>query len=1394
MIQGRELMNLLARVCVFIAALSLCFTSFAATNSIPLKITHNTASVYVLNSVFRNNSATIKTKYYARLDDITAFLRTRPHMKAVIKGQPSYNHKLGQKRAKTIVTYLTEREVKHKNITTQGFNYSIHRTKPITTKNKILLKVADDAAAVYIPVGMYKYNSSAIKPEYYARLSDVAAFLRTRSDMQAVIHGYPATHRLAEKRAKSIVKYFVSRDVKSSNISTAGFGINKSSTYTKSQPVEKNTFNSLHTPSRPMPETPVPARSIPASATTYSNDNTSGYIIPHVYLSGFAGSSVLGEGKVLQPVLLRNDRNLFIYNDNRLSYGATDLENNPWSVSLGMGYRQIVNNTAILGGYVLGGYNKTATDRSIWTINPGIEALGRVWEFRANGYIPISKKDWTTQGWADKFGNHDYIMYQGHSMYDAWFTYHEEAGIGGDAEIGRTLFKVKNVLVKGYVNSYVFGMRHNDSLYGGGARVSVQPNTYLKLSVKGSYDNYAHTTVMVGVEVSLYDLFAGGNKTLNSQDLQRHLFDPIENDFGSIGSGNAIPTVGGPGHGNPEVTQYGPTPSLTPSGAPLLPVIPADQPFMPLIPLNWPMIPLHSPWTGHHVPERTNVWFAGNGTTNTADETFMYLQNGTYEHPYTNVSQSILHAVYDYTIANGDHLNAYIYFAQGNYNAYTSTNSGKTYNAIEVLPGESIWGRTGDSDNPYLYPATGSDRPIFSGGFKLDNNTSLNDIVLQNGVRPNSKTVTFDQGITLDNATGVSINDTQIGSDAAGDAAYPTAILMKNDSSVVIDNSDIYAYAYNLSGNGVNAAGIKVVDGANSNIDATNGTIIKGHSEYGNGMGIYVAPGADGNAIVGNIGDTDNTNPAQIVGISDSVSGLGYGLYAVNGANGNTVKIGDIAGVNFVGVAMTSGNGWGADGAYGLYAASSGSAGDVTTQIGNIYNSSFTASSDDNADMAYTAGLYAGSAATGDANSITKIGGITDSTFSGSSRDNGYGLHAASSSVDGSSTTSIAQGSAIANSSFTGKGTNGSGYGLAAESNSSGSKDVSTATTIIGDITTGSSFDGETLNGTDAYGIEATSAASLDSATSIGNISNATITGETIAANGYSRSMFGIDAESNSTAKGVAATTIGNISNSTIIGASGYFSAYGLNATSTSVTDAATTTIGNITDSTFTANDAQSAYGLNATSTSTIGGATTTIGNIAGSSFTGDASLSYNQAAGYGLYASSFSQSGQQSKTQIGNITSDNDVQSNFTGSGNANGAAGLYVTSGNPDLNYRNSQVKIGNIEDANFTGLSSDMLPTSGVNISGGDVKLGDIGSGNQNENTYFSSLLVQGTNITVGKITNTTFDANSMDQSVWFKSAMPIKIDGKLYAQANNIKKYLQKKHNTVNGTVCTSSDCS
>ena len=224
------------------------------------------------------------------------------------------------------------------------------------------------------------------------------------------------------------------------------------------------------------------------------NGRTELTYMPRVYLDGYggysSGSLYMGSGEILQPLLLRYDRALFAYGEARFSNATESWETSPWSGSLGAGYRQILGQNWVLGAYVLGGYTKTPTDHGILFANPGLEVLGKVWDFRVNGYIPVSKSKWETQGWADDFGNNNYVTYQGHDEYDAWFIYHETAGAGGDAQVGRKLFTIKNTLVKGYLDGYYFSEGSNNAVRGGGVKITAQPYSYLKFSLSDSYPAY----------------------------------------------------------------------------------------------------------------------------------------------------------------------------------------------------------------------------------------------------------------------------------------------------------------------------------------------------------------------------------------------------------------------------------------------------------------------------------------------------------------------------------------------------------------------------------------------------------------------------------------------------------------------------------------------------------------------------------------------------------------------------------------------------------------------------------------------------------------------------------------------------------------------------------------
>lgn len=873
-----------------------------------------------------------------------------------------------------------------------------------------------------------------------------------------------------------------------------------------------------------------------ADTNTYDTINGGTHLsyMPRVYLDGAggysSGSLYLGEAKILQPILMRYDRDLFLYGQGRFSNAQPSgtWSNSPWSGSLGIGYRQIMGQSVVLGGYVLGGYSKTPTDHSILFVNPGFEALGKVWEFRLNGYFPVSKSKWVTQGWADNFGNNDYVMYTGHDEYDAWFTYNETAGMGADTQIGRKLFKFKNTLVKGFLEGYYFSEGSNNAVTGGGATITVQPTSYLKFSLTDTYDNYAHNTAMLGIEVSLYDLFSGNSKTTDDLDLTHRLYEPIQNNFAAVGSGNVIPTAGGPGRGKPDIKRYyPPSESLTPGTG------------------NQPYISIDPQWHDHSGAERTNIWFFNGNNPGLTGGELGAVGNGTYEHPYSGsqFTQAELDAINRDTILNNEFTQAYLYFTAGTYNAYT--NQGGSYSPFEVHSYESIWGRTGDHKG-FGEAATGNNRPVFSGSLTLDGNNSLNDMVLQNNSH-------FDIGVVM---TGnVNINDVQIGADDS----YKTGIKINNASNLTLNKSSVYGYNAASSGN-ENGVGIEVDNGSQTTITATNGSWIEGHSIYGNGIGLYVAKDANGNAEVGNlIGDAKRTS--KFLGQSDNASNSGSAGYGVYAASTAITRIGSIDGLNIEGVNSGVGS------AYGLYAVSNASTGNSQTSIGSINNSEFYAAADllNKLTIKNAIGFEAASTAGTTGNATTTIGSISNSRFYGYSNLDAYGLFAMSSSQNNqaSSVTSIGD---ISNSILYAKSLMSKAYGLKANSMA---MQGAVSQTSLGNLTN-SQF---TANGMiEGEGLALTSIApNGKSSVSVGNIESSIFTGQDygLTAKGFDADAIGNGGSGNSN------VTIGNINGSKFLGESDFASTknnikvYGFYVNTAAK---GTVIIGNVQNDTFQAN------------------------------------------------------------------------------------------------------------------------------------------------------------------------------------------------------------------------------
>lgn len=788
--------------------------------------------------------------------------------------------------------------------------------------------------------------------------------------------------------------------------------------------------------------------------------------IPRIYLTGaggYDGPNALGQGDILLPIVARYDRNIFMYGQGRYSYDNDSWASNPWTGSIGVGYRQIIANSMVFGAYILGSDTKTNTKHSIYMASPGIELLGRAWEFRLNGYLPFKNTNWETEGWASDFGNYSYVQFKGHKEYDAKFIYHEEAGMGADTEIGRKLFSWDHLLVKGFFDGYYFRMQHNKPVYGGGAKLTFEPTNYLKFSIADTYDNHRKNVAMASLQLSIYDLFSSASSRPDPNDLQHKLYAPLERNFANIGSGSDARTTGGPDDKLAVAPQ-------------VVPVTPDD-------------------------PKVDDIWFFYGGGNNVAanalagnsdsDDT----PDGTYKHPYSaaDFNQATLHYIYSYQ----GNRKLVIYLSPGIYSAYTKNSS--HYVPLELYQGMSIYGRMG-KDKGFQKPAAGSSRPVLVGALKIPSSINLNDLVLRNNVVITG----FETGISLDNSQNVVLRDVTVGANDIN-AGYQIGLNLSGSSALTLDDSSVYAYS-----DSANADAVGLYANGTVSINVSNHSLVNGTNDAGNGIGMKLNMDTPSKKII-KILNGDGTVSFNGYGAGTSEYG-GYGFYAKGNA---PINIGTITGITFTGKGEQSSQGDG-------FLVSSG-AGDVT--IGNITNASFLGSGKDGGQGVNISGVNniqlgnitdstfngGGSNAMSAGLSINSgyniaIGKIQHSKFIATTDADasGYGLYTDSDhngnisipSIDGSvfngkggkdgngfyinniNDISILNG--IASSSFKGTGSSGDGYGL----------NVAVGGSVhLGDVSN-SSFNGDGVGS--GYGVRFNTNKAQDL---IGNISNSVFSG-----------------------------------------------------------------------------------------------------------------------------------------------------------------------------------------------------------------------------------------------------------------------------------------------------------
>ncbi|HUD01981.1 MAG TPA: inverse autotransporter beta domain-containing protein, partial [Rhabdochlamydiaceae bacterium] len=154
-----------------------------------------------------------------------------------------------------------------------------------------------------------------------------------------------------------------------------------------------------------------------------------------------------------------------------------------WAANAGVGFRYLKEcRTYGMNLY----YDYRNQRHSYQQIGLGFESLGQVWDFRANGYLPVGKKEVFGHFRFDKFsGNHLYIKQKV-----------DYAMAGADAEAGAHFFQNKDFDLYAGAGPYYFAKRDGGkNAIGGKARLTAWYKDYVSLEVSGSGDAVFHGIV-----------------------------------------------------------------------------------------------------------------------------------------------------------------------------------------------------------------------------------------------------------------------------------------------------------------------------------------------------------------------------------------------------------------------------------------------------------------------------------------------------------------------------------------------------------------------------------------------------------------------------------------------------------------------------------------------------------------------------------------------------------------------------------------------------------------------------------------------------------------------------------------------------------------------------------
>jgi len=442
-----------------------------------------------------------------------------------------------------------------------------------------------------------------------------------------------------------------------------------------------------------------------------------GHLPARFSADAFTGVYTVGQADLM--VSLDGDQQHNLYVDPQGAYGSDQ----QWYGDVGLGYRWIVNEAAVLGWYIFAGHSEVENSSGFWITNPGVEVMGSRWDARINAYIPVAGR---SQDLGLREFNTTYtLLFTGHTeLLSSNFVNKkaiQQIGNGADARVGYQLFRT--VPLTGYLGAYFFSIANAENVRGGAAGVEYWFDKNIRVFGNYSYDNYQHSTIVGGLGISF-----GGVRNGHHADpsLSERLTDPVERYLANLGHGSGIPSK----------------------------TLLFDAGF----------------GSRTQIISTSIAFFSPTGTPNNGGGS-LTLANCTFENPCgpTDFSQTGVNRL------NTLLPNTQMFFNGGSYPAVNGTS------ALTLNNGQSVFSRTTN----YSASATGASRSTFNGAFILNGNNVLNDIILI----PTINTAA-NNAIEATNATGVSVNGSQIGSDTN---RFTETALFLAGSQLNLNNSSIFS-------------------------------------------------------------------------------------------------------------------------------------------------------------------------------------------------------------------------------------------------------------------------------------------------------------------------------------------------------------------------------------------------------------------------------------------------------------------------------------------------------------------------------------------------------------------------------------------------------------------------